>query len=133
MTSTTNNVIDKGITGNIRLATLVQLRKLGFKLVPLSMDNEVVISWTLVYDDPSYWSAEKLVAESWKFKNVATVFGKTHVKDSEGRDLYLNGLDCDSEAVYKILATPIDAISNSLLKSKLQALYSKYEAHMKHI
>jgi hypothetical protein len=51
------------------------------------------------------------------------------VKDSEGKDLYLNGLDCDSAAVYTILTTPVEEISNSLLKSKLLDLYSKYEAH----
>jgi hypothetical protein len=130
LTSTNNNAIDKGITGKIRPADLVQLRKLGFKLIPLSMDHGVVISWTLVYEDPNFWSDEKLVAESWKFKNVATVFGKTHLKDSEDRDLYLNDFDCDSEPVYNILTTPIDAISDSRLKSKLQELCSKFGLDM---
>ncbi|MGC1932706.1 MAG: hypothetical protein WA667_27345 [Candidatus Nitrosopolaris sp.] len=83
--------------------------------------------WTSIYEDPDFWSAEKLITECSKFKNVATVFGKTHVKDSEGRDLYLNGLDCDSERVYKILTTPIEEIPDSLLKSKLQDLLSKSE------
>jgi replicative DNA helicase Mcm len=125
-----NNVIDKGITGKIQPATLVQLRKLGFKLIPLSMDHGVVISWTLVYEDSNFWSDEKLVAESWKFKNVATVFGKTHLKDLEGRDLYLNDLDGDSEPVYNILTTPIDEISDSRLKSKLQELCFKFGLDM---
>ncbi|MGA9154831.1 MAG: hypothetical protein WBZ36_29960 [Candidatus Nitrosopolaris sp.] len=97
MTSTTNNVIDKGITGNIRPATLVQLRKLGFKLIPLSMNNGVVISWTIVYEDPNYWTSEKLITECTIFKKVATVFGKSHVKDEKGLDLYLNGFDGDSQ------------------------------------
>lgn len=41
--------------------------------------------------------------ESYKFKNVATCFGKTHLKDEQGRDLYLNCLDIDSNNVYFIL------------------------------
>ncbi|MGC2572157.1 MAG: hypothetical protein WA364_11655, partial [Candidatus Nitrosopolaris sp.] len=123
MTSTSNNGSD---AGKIRPSDLVQLCKLGFKLIPLSMDHGVVISWTLVHEDPSFWSDEKLIAEFWKFKNVATGFGKTHVKDSEGKDLYLNDFDCDSETVYKILTTPIDEISDSRLKSKLQELCSKF-------
>ncbi|MGB6531829.1 MAG: hypothetical protein WBF33_27285, partial [Candidatus Nitrosopolaris sp.] len=45
------------------------------------------------------------------------------------RDLYLNGLDCDSEPVYKILTTSIEVISDSLLKSRLKDLYSKFEVH----
>jgi hypothetical protein len=110
-------------------ATLIHLHKLGFKLLPLSIDNEVVVAWTPIYENPDYWSAEKLIAECSNFKNIATVFGKTHIKDSEGRDLYLNGLDCDSEPVYKILTTSIEEISDSLLKSRLKDLYSKFEAH----
>jgi hypothetical protein len=61
---------------------------------------------------------------------VATVFGKTHLKDLEGRDLYLNDLDSDSESVYNILTTPIDEISDSRLKSKLQELCSKFGLDM---
>jgi hypothetical protein len=110
---------------HIRPETLIYLRKLGFKLLPLSSDNEVVMAWTAIYENPDYWSGDKLVSQHWKFKNVATVFGKTHLKDSEGRDLYLNGLDCDSEAVFKILTTPIEGIPDLQLKSKLQALCSK--------
>ncbi|MGC2575780.1 MAG: hypothetical protein WA364_30105, partial [Candidatus Nitrosopolaris sp.] len=123
MTSTTNNVTDKGITGNIRPATLVRLHKLGFKLVPLSMDNGVVISWNLVYEEPDYWSAEKLVSTYHKFKKVATVFGKTHVKDEQGLDLYLNGFDGDSAYVNQILDS--DQIQDLIVRDKIQNLISK--------
>src|SRR5262245_3622069 len=75
-------------------ATPIQLHKLGFKLLPLSANNAVVMPWTPIYEDPNFWSLENIVSESPEFKNVATVFGKTHVKDSEGKDLHLNGLDC---------------------------------------
>ena len=123
MTSTTINVGDKGSIGNIRPATLVQLRKLGFKLIPLSMDNGVVISWTSVYENPNYWSAEKLITQWSIFKNVATVFGKTHVKDEKGLDLYLNDFDCDSECVNQILSS--DQIQDPILRGKVQNIISK--------
>lgn len=117
------------ITTNLDAATLIHLHKLGFKLLPLSVDNTEVMPWTPIYEDPNFWSENKLIGEYSKFKNVATVFGKTHAKDSEGRDLYLLGLDCDSEAVYKILTTPIEEISDLVLKSKLKDLFSKFNVH----
>jgi hypothetical protein len=40
---------------------------------------------------------DKIIQESYKFKNVATCFGKTHLRDAEGRELYLNCLDIDSQ------------------------------------
>jgi hypothetical protein len=91
-------------------------------LVLLSLEHHPIIPWTPIYEDSNFWPFENIVSESPKFKNVATVFGKTHVKDSEGKGLYLNDLDYDSEPVYKVLTTPIEEISDSLLKSKLQDL-----------
>ena len=60
------------------------------------------MDWTPIYDNPEYWSEEKLIAKWPIFENVATTFGKTHVKDSDSKDLYLNELDCDSDPVYKV-------------------------------
>jgi hypothetical protein len=130
MFSNLTSTADDGNAGNIQPATLIQLHNLGFKLVPLSLEHHPVIEWTPIYEDPNFWSLETIVTESPKFQNVATVFGKTHIKDSEARDLYLNDLDCDSEPVYKILTTPIQEISDPLLKSKLQDLFSKYGVHL---
>jgi hypothetical protein len=107
---TAKKVIDDG---SIRPAILVQLHKLGFKLVPLSFNHIPVVDWTPIYENPEYWSEEKLIAKWPIFEKVATTFGKTHVKDSDGKDLYLNELDCDSERVYKILATPIEKSKHS--------------------
>jgi hypothetical protein len=121
--STSNNVVDKGIAAKIRPATLIQLLKLGFKVISLSIDNGVVMSWTLIYDNPNYWSVEKLIAECSKFKNVATVFGESHVKDEKGLDLYLNGFDCDSDYVNQILNS--DQIQDPILRDKIQNLISK--------
>lgn len=111
---------------DIRPATLVEYHKLGFKLIPLSSDHKPEDSWTQIYTDPNFWSVESQISNSSKFKNIATVFGETHIKDLEGKNLYLNNLDCDSEAVYKILTTPIESISNTLLRSKLQNLFSNF-------
>ncbi len=77
---TANKVIDDG---GIRPATLVQLHKLGFKLVPLSSYHKPVMDWTPIYENPDYWSKEKLIAKWPLFENVATTFGKTHVKDAD--------------------------------------------------
>jgi P4 family phage/plasmid primase-like protien len=82
---------------------LVESYKMGFKLMPLNGHNKEVEPWTPIYDNPNYWTPEKLEQESYKFKNVATCFGKTHLKDEKGRDLYLNCLDIDSDSVYDIL------------------------------
>jgi hypothetical protein len=109
---------------NIRPATLVELHKPGFKLIALSSDHKPMVPWTQIYDDPNFWTIKGLIDNSSKFENVATVFGKTHTKDREGRDLYLNDLDGDSEPVYKIMTTPIESISDALLRSKLQSLFS---------
>jgi hypothetical protein len=86
----------------IRPAQLIDLHKLGFKLVPLGDDSKPAIPWTSIYEDTNYWTAENLTQESHKFKNVATTFGKTHLTDDHGQ-LYLYALDIDSEEVYNIL------------------------------
>ena len=46
-------------------------------------------SWTPIYDNPNFWTHDKIIQESYKFKNVATCFGKTHLRDAEGGELYL--------------------------------------------
>ena len=87
----------------IRPAHLIELHQIGFKLVPLGKDGKPVMSWTPIYDNPGYWTSEKIIQEASKFKNgVATVFGKTTIKDKKG-SLYLYALDIDSDEAYKIL------------------------------
>jgi hypothetical protein len=56
-----------------------------------------------IYHNPNYWTTEK-IAQLNNIKNVATTFGKTHLQDSEGNDLYLHELDIDSKEVYDRLA-----------------------------
>jgi P4 family phage/plasmid primase-like protien len=87
---------------NVQPNELINLLDIGFKPIPLDGNNREVGAWTPIYDNPDYWTPEELKKQAYKFKNVATVFGKTHIKDEEGRNLYLNCLDIDSENVYNI-------------------------------
>jgi hypothetical protein len=115
---------------SIRPATLIQLHKMGFKQVPLSANNEAVIPWNPIYENSDIWTPERLAnpTEYSKFVNVATVFGKTHIKDEQGLELYLNGFDCDCKFVYDTLITPIEQLSlpgNPVLCSNIRNLLSK--------
>jgi hypothetical protein len=116
-----------GNTERIPVRILLHLHKIGFKLVPLSRDGkapnvaklltreEVQRSMhesvdgkehpvNYIYNHPEFWSVERIEKESWRFDNVATTFGKTDIKDSQGGDLYLNELDIDSNEVFTTLA-----------------------------
>ncbi len=101
----TSNHPDNSLS-DISTHDLCSLYKAGFKLVPLSDDHRPVIQWGPIYDNPCYWQTDEFNAPeiNAKFKNVASTLGKTHLKDPENKDLYLQVLDCDSEAVYNILA-----------------------------
>jgi hypothetical protein len=40
---------------------LIQLRNMGFKLIPLNGNNTAIELWTSIYDNPNYWTTEKIV------------------------------------------------------------------------
>jgi hypothetical protein len=65
---------------------------MGFKLIPLSQDAKTptVKTTNEIYVDPKYWTAEKIESENYRFKNVATTFGITNIKDEEGIILFKN-------------------------------------------
>jgi hypothetical protein len=50
------------------------------------------------------WTEERIEREAYRFKSVATTYGKTHLKDDAGRDLYLNELDIDDEEIFTRLS-----------------------------
>jgi hypothetical protein len=52
---------------------------------------------------PEFWTEERLGKEAYRFKNVATLSGKTHLKTKDENPLYLNIFDIDSESVFTIL------------------------------
>src|SRR5829696_6015969 len=91
------------MANNIQPDELINLHNIGFKPIALNDNNREVEPWTPIYDNPDYWTPERLKQEAHKFKNVATVFGKTYLRDEQGRELYLNVLDIDSDIVYDIL------------------------------
>lgn len=108
---------------HIPLSTLIQYHKIGFKLFPISDDGvtpnvsgfltpeereasiresksrkEEPVNY--IYNHPEFWTEERLRKEAHRFKNVATLPGKTHLKAEDGNPLYLNILDIDSEPVF---------------------------------
>jgi hypothetical protein len=103
-TKTNDNYPDR-ITPTI----LVSLYEMGFKLVPLSENNTPVIGWSPIYDNSDYWQKEKFndSTECSKFKNVASTVGKSHIKGSDNKELFIQVLDIDSEYVHHLITTPI--------------------------
>ena len=45
-------------------------------------------------------TGERLRKNSHLFYNVATIFGKSHIKDKDGNDIFLNCLDIDSDEAF---------------------------------
>jgi P4 family phage/plasmid primase-like protien len=104
---------------------LINLHTMGFKLVPLFKSGVPNVDGLLfpeeveqsikesadgkphpvnyIYDHPAFWNEDRIAKEASRFRNVATIFGKTHKRDDNGAELYLNVLDIDSQAVYDLL------------------------------
>jgi P4 family phage/plasmid primase-like protien len=96
---------DMAVPGHINPPYILSLHHMGFNLVPISSDGVTpTIQWGKVYE--SGWTEEEL--NKLQFTNIATCFGKSHLKDEDGRDLYLNCLDIDSEEVFTRLAIITD-------------------------
>jgi hypothetical protein len=68
---------------SVHPSTLLYLRKLGFKLVPLDNDHEHDADWSPISDNPDYWHPDSFSDPTIcsRFVNVASVLGKTHLKD----------------------------------------------------
>src|SRR4051812_32792998 len=82
----------------IPIQTLFQYFSMGFKLVPLDeLSKNPTIHWSEIHDNFNFWSEQRLKEQSDIFQNVSTTFGKSRIRDLEGRDLYLYCLDLDSE------------------------------------
>ena len=79
---------------------IISYWKIGFKLVSLDeISKSPIIPWSEIYDNPDFWSIEKIRECTDKFYNVATTFGKSYLKDAQGKELYLHCLDIDSDEV----------------------------------
>ena len=113
-------------SNHISESILIQYFQMGFKLVPIGNDGvtpnvngllipeEQLISIkesksgkvepvNYINDHPEFWTEDRIKKEAYRFKNVATLPGKTHLRTADGSPLYLNALDIDSEQVYTIL------------------------------
>ena len=65
-----------------------------------------------IYHHPEFWNEERLEREAYRFINVATLTGKTHLKAEDSSPLYLNALDIDSDQVFTILSRLEDSNGN---------------------
>jgi P4 family phage/plasmid primase-like protien len=106
---------------------LIQYYKMGFKLIPISDDGvtpnvsglltteEQAISKresksgkiepvNYIYNHPEFWTEDRIRKEAYRFINVATTYGKTHLKDDNGKDLYLSELDIDDKEIFTRLS-----------------------------
>jgi uncharacterized protein DUF5906/D5-like protein/bifunctional DNA primase/polymerase-like protein len=132
---------------------------MGFKLVPLCHDGKIPnVSGLLnpeerqksieeskngkeepvnyVYNHPEFWNEERIKKEAYRFKNVATALGKTHLKRDDGSPLYINALDIDSEQVFTTLSRLsdrngndfyfIDKVCKSTFVSKTKKKYGRH-------
>ncbi len=90
----------------VPLQDLRNLIEIGFPIIPLRQDSKTpnVHSTNDIYNNPGYWSEDRLRNSHHLFHNVATLFGKSHIKDKDGRDVFLNELDIDSDHVFTRLA-----------------------------
>ena len=85
------------------LQDLRNLIKLGFPILPLRQDSKTpnVHSTNDIYNNPEYWTEEKLRSDQCLFYGVATLLGKSHVKDIDGQDLFLKRIiDIDSDDAF---------------------------------
>jgi hypothetical protein len=93
----------------VPIEILLQYSKIGFKLVPLDdLASCPVIVWSEIYYNKDFWSEAKLREHSDRFQNIATTFGKSHLQDSQGKELYLYCLDIDSGETLKRVADPLE-------------------------
>ncbi len=69
--------------------------------------------WTPIYENTDHRTESDFTNSVTisKFKNIASTIGKTHIRDPNGRDLFLNALDVDSEYVSNVLNLRIDEFS----------------------
>jgi D5 N terminal like len=118
-----SNYNNSSKSNHISESILIHYYKMGFELVPISEDRktpnvnglltpeEQLISIkesksgktepvNYIYNHPELWNEERLRKEAYRFQNVATLPGKTHLKTEDGNPLYLNILDIDSERVF---------------------------------
>ena len=93
------------VNSKVNPEIISHLHSFGFKLVPISSDGVTpCIVWTEIYEKG--WDERELFKA--EFANVATCFGKSHIKDENNLDVFLNSLDIDSKEVFDRLCIILD-------------------------
>ncbi len=122
-TNNIDNLIDNK-TGRISVDWLFLLWYAGFKLVPTFSDGIPNVDGLVkeeefsrcplarglpvrvIYLSPDFWSKDRIKQEAWRFEGVATVCGKTFVRNEKGNiisKLYqLYAADLDSESAFRL-------------------------------
>ncbi len=102
---------------------LTEYHRMGFKLVPLGEDSKTptISSTNDIYNDPNYWTEEKLIKEYSRFSNIATTFGITYTSEGEANEnkkVYLHCLDIDSDNVLAILFDFLEELKSKTFVTK---------------
>jgi hypothetical protein len=106
---------------------LKQYHKMGFKLIPIADDgvtpninglltpkereNSIresksgrVEPVNYIYKHPEFWTEDRITDEAYRFQNAATTYGRSHIRDENGKDLFLNELDIDDKEIFTRLS-----------------------------
>ena len=87
---------------------------------PLGNDSTPTVNSTNeIYSNPDFWTEEKLTQNYWRFSNIATTFGITHVQETKD-DLYLHCLDIDSDNVLSILFDLLNELKSRTFKLSIR-------------
>ncbi len=118
-----DNLLQQGNNKPIPHLLLTLYLRMGFKLVPLSADSKTpaVSSTNDIYNNPDYWTEEKLVTDDFRFSNVAITFGLTRTPGSESKQsskVDLHCLDIDSDNVLAILFDLVKELKSKTFVTK---------------
>jgi P4 family phage/plasmid primase-like protien len=91
---------DVSVTPNVNGLLTPEERKASIRESKCGKEEPV----NYIYHHPEFWNEERIEREAYRFINVATLTGKTHLKAENDIPLYLNALDIDSEQIFTILA-----------------------------
>ena len=139
--TTNSNVRD---SKTVSFESLVQLHNAGFrKLVPLLPDSKRANVYDhlitdeeikafpsaegkpvrIIHQNPNFWTEKRLQDKAYLFCNVATTFGLTDLKDSQGRPMYLYGVDVNTREAHEALKELIEALKGITLVVKSHKEY----------
>ena len=107
----------------ISTSILTKYRQMGFKLVPIGRDSKTpaVRSTNDIYNNPDFWTEEKIIEDYARFSNIATTFGITSIKGTEPNEnekVYLHCLDIDSDNVLSILFDLVEELKSKTFVTK---------------